>query len=112
VSKDLPARQRERLEQILSTEGNYAERGIALGDSLIRQLPDAGAVVHRKVNAFRTDVPGATELTVSDDEFTPSSTACGVLALATMASLILCPETGLSCVGAFIGGAALVHYCS
>jgi len=101
----LPAHQRETIERVLAVEGgNFAQRAVALSESLMQRLPAERRALQTKVRDLRGDGPAITD--ISHD------TACGVLALATMGELILCPETGIACVGAFAGGAALAHFCA
>lgn len=94
-----------QIARILAIDGgNIAERVVSLADSLLEQLPAERDELLTKVNNLRSGGQAVTD--ISHD------TACGIMAIATMGSILLCPETGLACVGAVGGLVALGEYCS
>jgi hypothetical protein len=105
VASYLPDGPKETMQRILAAEGDiYAERVVALGDSLVQRLPAERTALRSKVESLRGTGPLVTDIS--------HETACALIAIGTMGSLLLCPETGLACLGAIAGGAALEHYCS
>ena len=88
---------------IAVTDGRYADRGLALCASVLERLPAERDDIRAKTSPLRGGGPVATD--ISDE------TACAVLALGTMGSTLLCPETGISCVGAVAGIVLLATLC-
>ncbi len=101
----LPAESQAVARRIMNVEEDaYAASAAALAGRLADRLPTERATVREKTEAMRGAGPLATDIS--------QETLCGIVAIATMGSLLLCPKTGLGCVAAFAGGAVLVEYCS
>ena len=97
--------EKETILKILEVEkDNFAQRGAAIADSLMKRLPEERTELMKKIQPLRGNGPIITD--ISDE------TACGLLALATMFGVMTCPKTGIGCVFAFVGGAMLIAECT
>jgi len=104
AAEEFASYQKEDILRILAVENeDFAERGMALSDLLIKQLPAERDELRRKFVSLREN--GPIEADMSHD------VGCGLMAIGFMAALLTCPKTGVGCALAFVEGAALVHYC-